>query len=286
MDILLTSIVAGASGAMVKQLAEKGVEWIVSLVTAHSPAVQEKIKSNAQNFLERLAKRVEILESELPIQNRTVFDEALCHPGTSLLMQKALISASTTDNDDRHEVLSELIAQRLSAGEDDLLALAGGAACDIVSAINSNHIRLLGIMSTLFDIRPIAVPEITTKEKHNELFVSWWHSQMSSLCIDTLKQLQFIDLRHLEGLGCLRISSVGQFDIKNTLIINLALRKYELPIVELEKLSWWPNLIYLWEMGLKKTTLTSIGLMIGTLFHDSIIGRKTIISWNRNEKSI
>ncbi len=64
---LLPFAVAGAGGGLVREIAQKGVEWLISLVGSHSPAVQAKAGANARNFLIRLARRVEALEAELPV---------------------------------------------------------------------------------------------------------------------------------------------------------------------------------------------------------------------------
>lgn len=273
---LVTPIGAGAAGALVKQLADKGVDWLIQLVGSHSPAVQEQAQRNAQNFLIRLAKRVEILEAELPAAQRDVFEEALSHPGSSLLMQKALVSAAATENDDRHEILSELIAQRLTAGADDMIALVGSAACDVVSALSSRHIRLLGVIARLFAIRPINLPKITEQSKYDEFLLSWW-GVLNPLS-GGLDKTTGIDLQHLEGLSCIRIS-IGSKDLSKIIASPLSLSELKPTMEKFEAMPWWPRLKHAWDIGVKSANLTSIGSLVGTLYHDSELKSRTDIQW-------
>ncbi len=164
LPIIVTGAAGGAAGAFVKELTNQGVEWLRSRMGNHSPTVQAQVEENARNFLIRLAARVQRLEEELPADQKEIFDNALGHPSSSLLMQKAIISASITDNDDRHSILAELIAQRLSAEDEDMIALAGAAACDVVNALSSRHIRLLGLMAHVFFTDDGVGAQITEQE--------------------------------------------------------------------------------------------------------------------------
>lgn len=279
MDPISVAVVGGAAGAFVQTLASHGVEWLVTLVSAQSPAVQQKIESNAHNFIIRLADRVSRLEQELPSDERSVFDDALEHPGTSLLMKRALVSAAATDNEDRHSILSELITQRLTAGEDDMIALSGAAACDVVSALASRHIRLLGVMSVLFDIRPSQVIRFESQDAYDVGCKGWWNDQMKLLCDSSLMQVQGIDIKHLEGVSCLR-TSIGGHNLDQ--IMKLA-TPADMPFSPtrgvFEELGWWAPLQHIWEVGVKQATLTSTGALIGILYHDRILGKQTEITW-------
>ena len=199
MELIIPAVV-GASGALVTLLADRGVGWLVELVGSHSEVVQEQVQQNAQNFMIRLAGRVERLEAEIPVSDKHIFEDALGHPSSSLLMQKALLSAAVTDNDDRHEILSELIAQRLTSGAEDMVALAGGAACDIVSALSSRQIKLLGLTARLFEIRPTVIFESIDQEQYDKLMVSWWNN-IGDLVEET-KDFNELDIRHLGALSC------------------------------------------------------------------------------------
>jgi len=273
---LLAPMIAGAAGAFVKTLADKGVAWLIELVGAHSPAVQEQAQRNAQNFLVRLAKRVEILEAELPAAQRTVFEQALGHPSTSLLMQKAFVSAAATENDDRHELLSELIAQRLTAEADDMIALAGSAACDVVNALSSRQIRLLGVMARLFDIRPSSQSQPNSQVEYDEFLLSWCGA--FDILSEGLEKAVSLDFRHLEGLSCI-VRGIGSYDVIKLLSSPLSPSQFQTSMDKLESTAWWPVFKHVWDIGIKHSHLTSVGTLIGTLYHDSALKARTEICW-------
>ena len=274
---LVTPIIAGAAGALLKQLTDKGVDWLIQLVGSHSLTVQQQAQRNAQNFLVRLARRVEILEAELPAARKSLFEEALGHPGSSLLMQKALVSAAATENDDRHEILSELIAQRLTAEADDMIALVGSAACDVVNALSSLHIRLLGVMTRLFQIRPLNPPIIGEQSTYDEALLHWWEA-LNPLS-EGLDNIAPIDLQHLQGLSCISISMMER-DLSKIIASPLPSSKLNPAMEKFKDLPWWPRFKHLWDIGIKSSALTSIGVLIGTLFHDSTLKSRTDIKWN------
>lgn len=259
------------------KLAESGVEWLARLVEAHSPAVQRQAHENLRNFMIRLAERVERLEAELPATRRDVFERALDHPGSSLLMRKAMLSAAVTDNDDRHAILAELIAQRLTADENDMIALVGGAACDVVNALAPKHIQLLGVMVRLLKIRPVDVIYVEDQGAYDRFVLAWWAplAQLTS----GLEGVTLLDFEHLAGLGCVRIS-IGAWDLRDVLSLPSQPQQMKVTMNRVQEAPWWPNVERLWETGAKHVELNSIGTLIGTLYHDRQIGQHTLIRWD------
>jgi|GEM_PF-3127890 len=273
---LITPIVAGAAGAFIKQLGEKGVNWLIQLVGSHSQTVQAQAKANLENFLIRLAKRVEVLEAELPASERQVFEEALSHPSLSLLLQKSMVSAASTESEDRHTILSELIAQRLSAGADDMIALVGAAACDIVNALSSKHIRLLGLIARLLSIRPIGKPEFTEQGEYDKYLLTWW-APLATLC-EGLEGVNELDLRHLAGLSCITIS-VGARQLYQLFALAVVPSAMEPTMTAFEAEAWWGDFKRIWDVGLGHVSLTTLGELIGVLYHDSQLKSETVIPW-------
>ena len=126
--LVISSAVGGAAGQFVTEIAKNGVTWLTDLISAHSPAMQERAKKNTERFLDRLAKRVETLEKEIPGKEE-IFEDALSHPSSALLISKALTGAAVTDSDVRHGLLSELIAQRLVSARKLQLFFTGPRLC-------------------------------------------------------------------------------------------------------------------------------------------------------------
>lgn len=277
MEHLIIPVISGAAGSFITLFATKGTDWLIELVGSHSEAVQKKTLRNTQNFVERLAKRVEELEKELPPDKKEIFDEALSHPSSSLLIRKALVTAASTENDDRHEILSELIAQRLTADAEDMVALVGAAACDVVSALSSRQIRLLGNMATLMHMSPIAVPAITEQSAYDTALLSWLEplNQLS----EGLEETTNLDIIHLEGLSCISITTIGEHTINKVISSKFPSPDFNPTIEKFEAMSWWPRIKHIWDIGGNKAHLTSIGALIGTLYHDSELGTRTRIDW-------
>ena len=263
---LVTPFLTGDAGKLLNQLCDKGAEWLVELVSSHSPAVQAQAQVNLQSFFYRLAKRIEQLEAELPAPHKKVFGEALNQPNSSLLMQKVMVSAATTENDYKHAIFSELIAQRITAEPDDMVTLLGAASCDVVNAFSSKHIRLLGMIVHLFSIRPLQTPKIKDQESYDKYVISWWEP-LGELCKD-LEDTNNFDLMHLVGLSCIRIG-IGSQDLVNLLTLPVKSEKMMPTMEKFEALPWWPSFCKLWDVGLGNVTPTSIGTLIGTLYHNS-----------------
>lgn len=276
MELMVPALV-GAAGNLIAEVGKKGGEWLAEKYQAHNPEVQRRAKINAENYLDRLAKRVERLEKELPT-SQNVIDEALNHPGTSLLMQKALISAAATDNELRHTLLSELIAQRLTAESEDMIALVGSAACDVIGSLSSRQIKLLGIMARLFGIRPDQTMKFENSDAYNSFLISWWNT--FGLFTDDLDKTNNLDFLHLDGLSCINYSSISENNLEKLLEIEIGTIKYNIDINKFEKLKWWNNFYYAWNVGIINSNLTSIGMLIGILFHDSESKTKTTINWD------
>ena len=291
---MIAPVLAGAAaGAFVGKLTENGIEWLIQLVGSHSKEVQKQVQKNMQNFLVRLAKRVEILESELPTAEKDIFDKALNHPGTSLLIQKSFVSASTTDNDDRHEILSELIVQRLTAEADDMIALIGSAACDIICSLSSIHIRILGFFAKLYELIPtdnsVEITEIwqtgkitksnkiPNQEIYDDWLIGWWNTL--NLITERFDKVTTTDLRHLVALSCVGIDPIRDRELSS--VIAKPLNKFSSGLKptmkKFEAESWWPHFKHIWDIGGRRVYLTSTGLLIGILYHDSITKKKTNI---------
>jgi hypothetical protein len=273
---LVSIIVAGAAGAFMKSLTENGVTWLIEMVAAHSPAVQAQTQANMQRFLGVLAKRVERLEATMDAAGSSVFEEALSHPSSSLLMQHAMDTAAATDSVDRHALLAELIAQRLTAGADDMISLAGAAACDVVGALTSRQIRLLGLMAKVLKIRPSRAPEVQNETEYALYLATWWVG-LDHLLVG-VRGATNLDFEHPAALSCVRVS-IGSHDLAKTLALPVRPKPLTVPMNAFESLGSWAEFKALWDSSLQHCYLTSIGQLVGTLSHDRFSRTHTYINW-------
>lgn len=276
MNELVVPILSGVAGSFITVIAKQGTEWLIELVASQSEAVQKKSLMNTQNFLERLAKRVESLEKELPPDRKEIFVEALGHPGSSLLMRKAFVTAAATENDDRHEILSELIAQRLSAGAEDMIALVGSASCDVVSALSSRQIRLLGVMASLLFLKPIETPRHVDQETYDADLIAYLKPLVK--LSDGLEKVTPLDINHLAGLSCVVL--LNHERNLGVVIASKFGQRSMYPTMEKVKCElWWPNIKHVWDLGIRFLSLTSTGSLIGTLYYDSETKTRSRLDW-------
>ena len=279
-NLVVGAAVGGAAGGFIKELSSNGVKWLIDLVSAQSPEMQAAAKKNMENFVNRLARRVERLENDIPIEQSKVFKSALNHPGTALLIKTAIVDAATTENEEKHELLSELIAQRLTAGADDMIALTGSAACSVVNSLTSRQIRVLAVLAVAQSIRPLQKVNVDTTEKQVEYVDQWWTMNLIPLLEDgILDNCNNLDFEHLVAMGCLRLS-IGSSSITDVAVSNFFNEDpSSISSQGFEGKIWFDKLSSQWQY-LGHAILTSVGQLIGVLHRDSKLKTNTRINWD------
>jgi hypothetical protein len=276
--LVVSSAVGGAAGGFIKEISSNGVKWIIELVTAQSPEMQTAAKKNLENFVSHLAKRVERLEGEIPTEKAEIFKKALNHPSSALLIKTAMIDSATTDNDERHELLAELIAQRLTANADDMIALAGSAACSVVISLSSRQIKILAVLSTIKIIRPLQKNNISELSNAKKYINDWWEKNIDPLIKDgNVANATNLDFEHLAAMGCVRIS-IGTGDLAKIVSSGIVSPEPDFNEAEFIGQEWFDTLKKQWE-NFGHATPTSIGQLIGILHRDTKLKTRTQINW-------
>jgi hypothetical protein len=276
--LIVSSAIGGAAGGFVKELSGNGIKWLVELVTAQSPEMQAIAKQNMENFVTRLAARVERLEKDIPAEQAAIFHDAMKHPASALLIKSAMVDAAITDNEDKHEMLTELIAQRLTAKADDMIALAGAAACQIVNSLSSRQIKLLAVLATVKSIRPQNKISVENKDAAKQVLTDWWKKSTDIFLSDkSFQEATNLDYEHLAALGCIRIS-IGSTDLNNSVQQGIYTQTHNFTAEELKTESWYSAFEKQWS-NLGHATPTSIGQLIGILHRDAKLKTKTVINW-------
>lgn len=276
--LVISSAAGGAAGSFIKEFASNGVKWLCDLVTAQSPEMQTIVKRNMENFVVRLAQRVDRLECELPAEKAQIFQDALNHPSSALLIKTAIVDAATTDNDDRHELLAELISQRLTAEAEDMIALVGAAASGIVTCLTSRQIKLLAIMTTIKDVRTLQKYNITDRTAAKVWVNEWWQQNLDILLTDgNFSQVTQLDYEHLVALGCIRMS-IASAELTNILSNGFIEPAIQFSETEFSHQKWYHMIKKQWD-NLGCSTTTSVGRLIGILHRDAKLKTKTVINW-------
>lgn len=259
--VALGAAVGGAAGKFAEKAWDAGEKWLTTYFKNHHQKAQEQAKVNAADFLADLAQQVKKLEesNEVP---RDRIEGAQEHPDFSVALQKALLSAAQTDDKDKHQLLARLLADRLKAAPESLIALATKMACDAIAFTTPGQLKILGFDSVLLYVMPgSSLPE----DQYNQ----WLSRHLEPFRGLEIRPLDFI---HLEALSCLKIESFMGRDIeqvlrnKNKGAFDAAFLSSALGVFV--KSVW--N-----EKGLQGVTLTSIGQIIGVYASDLLTGTTT-----------
>ena len=267
---LTPTILTGATGKCISEYANRGAVWLGEKYNSHSPKVQSEVNKNAHMYLDCLGTRIERLEKECPSAKNCI-EEALDHLGAALLMQKALLSAATTDNQTGHALLSEILAQRLTAAPEDNVSLIGPVACDIICSLSTRQFNFLGVLALLNDIngRPFWGVHSEYEKSFRDIeddaqTLSRWRS-LNDLS-KGLESMTSLDLWHLEGLSCITPSSSGGPLYE---IIGYGAYAYEPGGLFYDE-PWFPRIDKLNHEGFLNFGLTASGLLIGKTHHDMV----------------
>lgn len=251
---------------------------MIDLVRAQSPEMQAITKKNMENFVTRLAQRVERLESEIPTESSELFTRSLNHPSSALLIKNAIVDSAVTDNSDKHELLAELIAQRLTANVEDMIALAGAAACSVVISLSSRQIKLLAVLSALQVIRPSSPQKNENEPAAKTYITDFWNNSIMPLISDgSISEAQHLDYEHLAAMGCIRIHDI-RADIIERLSNGIVQPNPNLSEEDFENEDWY-QILKGQRLELERSQVTSIGLLIGVLYFDTKSKTKTQINW-------
>ncbi len=268
--IVISAAVGGIAGKFVEKAWQSGEKWISGYFKDHAPKAREEAEQNSLDFLNQLAERVKTLEQEGE-QQRKVIEDSLNHPDFSVLLQKAIISSAQTDDRRKHELLARLVSDRLTKEPESLFALSSKLACDAVSMLNVRQMKILGLLTNLFFVRPHPFPPLEIpKEIFNIWFVQWLEQRLNVYEDLTLNNLDFL---HLESLSCIRVS-IGSRDLQKILSppkeSDLTFDYQEFSATELGK-----KIKELWASGLKHALPTTIGQLIGTYVSDMLTSTTT-----------
>jgi hypothetical protein len=131
------------------------------------------------------------------------------------LLQKAIIASAETDSKEKHEILSRLIADRLTKNSESIHALTSKMATEAISNMTTGQLNILALNMNLRYIIPSEIPEnsIETQEQFDKFTENWIKAR-----VEKLANLQFsnLDIEHLEALSCLTNMRIGSSDLKQT----------------------------------------------------------------------
>ena len=263
--IALGAAIGGGAGKFVEKAWDSGEKWIVSYFANHQEKAREKAEENSADFLKKLGKRVSELE-----KSRQVSEEALVtaqeHPDFSVVLQKAMLSAAQTDSEEKHELLSRLVAERIQASPESMLSMASKMACDAISFTTPNQLKILGLLTNILYVNPNGLT-------HPSQNLQWLQLRLGPFLN---LRANHIDYTHLESLSCMKYESFITRDLQKVRSQKFnAVFDYD----QFASSQLGVQLLKIWEENaLKSCQLTTVGQMIGVMVGDQYVGGKTDMS--------
>lgn len=243
--------VGGAAGKLVEKAWDSGEKWIQTYFRDHQPKAQEAAKENVRDFLASFACRVKQLEEQDSLQKETI-ENAQNRPDFSLLLQKALLSASETESKGKHQILADLVAKKLALPIEDTLSLAIPRACEAVAALTMNQLKVLGLqLAALYNGPEAPLDEAAYHD---------WLVRSLTPFLDV--KIDHLDLIHLEALSCIQQQSFILWDFST---VRKELNGGAFDWIRFKDCEAGKKFEKLWGMrgGLTSVKLTSVGYLIG-----------------------
>lgn len=269
--IAIGAAVGGAAGKFVEKAWDSGEKWIITYFKDHKEIAQKKATENSMDFLNELAMKIKNLEDSHQITKEKI-DSAQDHPDFSILLQKALITSSQTEDKEKHKILAKIVSERMKSDPETIISLSSKIACDAISFATNNQLMILGLAVNFFGIRPnfYNQADFLTQEKFQENVDKYLTIRLKPYQNILIRQL---DISHLESISCLKNNSFisrgyeGLFDHKNL--------KYDWEKMKDKELNEFIKKI--WSQGFANIELTTVGQIIGVSVSDLVSNTNTLL---------
>lgn len=276
--VILAGAAGGAGGKFVELAWDSGRKWLTSYYADHSEKAIATAASNTNDFLNRLAAKVDKVEQEQGI-NSTIINSALEDPAFSVLLRKGLLGAAQTKSEEKHELMAVLLAERLKEKPESLVALAAPLACEAIGGLTLNQLKLLGLIVAFTYYAPKIVND---GDLPRETFIDRcdkWFARIVSAVADA--KVAYLDIDHLEALSCAQRGGLTHYQL------GVLLKSWKYGDLTLTEEEFWKmpsavSLQSLWNDHLKVTILTSIGTLIGVYVLQVATGQTALLDhWKK-----
>lgn len=266
--IAIGAAVGGATGKFVEKVWDSGEKWIQTFFKDHKEVAQQRATENTMDFLNELAQKVKQLEESKQISQEKI-NSAQDYPDFSVMLQKALLASAQTDNKDKHAILARLVSERLKTEPESILALGSKMACDAISYATANQLMILGLAINFYGIRPNPYPSLGVNEANFQIWLDNW-------LIIRLKPYQNItfrdiDITHLESLSCLKVNTFIGRNLNDMFQKDNFIYDFE----KMRDITLKDSMKIIWEQGLQKIDLTTVGQIIGVYVSDLLTNTTT-----------
>lgn len=260
--------------------AEKAAARLGSLLTEDAlqsrPALLAEATRRHAAFLSALEARVARLEQEIGPTVREDLIRRLDDPGFVLLLNASSQAALAIHDEERHEVLAALVAQRALIDETTTRLLIAESAAGLIHKINKSHLATLGLTYFCTMDRPWT---------NDNDFSAHPAQTMEKYIIVTLERYKIRnpavraeDLEYMVSLGLLSMGGAGNLILEGDGILYLNLLG-NIPLHDRPdhnivcKTDWFRELNQLLGEKLVNSSITATGALIGEYFHKEILTR-------------
>lgn len=266
--IAISAAVGGAAGKFVDKAWESGEKWIQTFFKDHKEVAQQKATENTMEFLNELAQKVKQLEESKQIPKESIIS-AQDHPDFSALLQKALLTSAQTDNKDKHIILARLVSERLKSEPESILSLGSKMACNAISYATIDQLMILGLAVNFYGIRSKPFPPAGIKKNDFQAWLDNWLTARLKPYQDI--KFRVIDITHLESLSCLKVNAFMGHDLNNMYSKD----NFKFDFEQLKDLDLRESMKKMWNDGLQKIDLTTVGQIIGVSVSDLLTNTNT-----------
>lgn len=251
-DPIIVSAATGVASGLATVWSMEAVAWVKSYFNDHHPSAVQKAQQNTSDFIIELSNRVIQLENKgLDLKN------VLEDPEFSSALQKAVIASSETENKEKHQLLAEVLANRLTSQNESREALLAKMSLNIIPFLTAEQLKLLSLIALFHSLYPTdTLTPIEFQIWLTQMFAPYW-----DMTIDNK------DIVYLESLACLKTENIGMKLQSNPIIIELKYKLIEKNYgVEVDtsfyKSSGFNKLEVFWNTCMLTTDLTSVGRFI------------------------
>lgn len=272
-QIIIAGMAGGAGGKFVERAWDSGQKWLRTYFADHEAEAVQKAAANTNDFLARLSSKVDRLEQDQGF-NTEIINGALKDPSFSVLLRKGMIASAQTSSPEKHDVIAALISERLKEQSESIVALTSPLACEAISALTVNQLKILGLITAFTYYRP-TFPEkaIGNKEMFLRSCDLWFKNKISA--INDVKAAE-IDIDHLEALSCIQKSGLTHYNLP-ALLNQWAHGEFGLTEEEFWNFDSAKPLKPIWDSSLKSSLTTTIGRLIGVYVLQMTSGTKPIL---------
>jgi hypothetical protein len=192
-------IVSAAAGGLVSKLSERIADHLyATFARGHSEETRYRARANTQAFAEEVFRYVDAklaAGADIP-EDR--LEDRLTDPDFASTLETATRAASRTSDAERHAILAELVAERLTSQAVTVDTVASTTAIEVLPRLAPLHVEMLGLLAAVQWLRPEWWGDETqaTLDEHVR-----WMADLTAY-YDLGITYDRMDLLHLASTGC------------------------------------------------------------------------------------